>query len=335
MRIIKPTVKKLARPFTRRLLLRMDARAAAVREQVIVLQSDLQSDIDELKRCLPTVLNVISSQSAAAREWKRAELELCEKIEQVELELARKVEHVEQRGEFIRRETMFEARYGGQATGPDVPREPEILDAEKVAAARQCVRLNLGCGHIPLDGYVNVDGRNLPGVDVRADVNRLPFEEGEVSEIFSAHLLEHFPVEELSRSLLPYWYSLLEPGGTFAAVVPDAQTMITEYAAGRFRFDDLRQVTFGLQEYDGDFHFNMFTPESLTELLEGAGFGEVQIREAGRRNGACYEMELVASKPLSGSVRELQVSGATRINHASVDMRSSNWSTSSPHPTST
>ncbi|MBO0705168.1 MAG: hypothetical protein J2P39_07610 [Candidatus Dormibacteraeota bacterium] len=335
MSIIKPAVKKLAKPFTRRLLLRMDARAAAVREQVITLQSDLQSDIDELKRCLPTVLNVISSQSAAAREWKRAELELAGKIEQVELELARKIEQTEQRGEFIRREAMFEARYGAQARGPDTQQEPEIIDAGKVAAARACIRLNLGCGHIPLEGYLNVDARNLPGVDIRADVGRLPFEAGEVSEIFSAHLLEHFPVEELSRTLLPYWHSLLEPGGKFSAVVPDAQTMITEYSAGRLRFDDLRQVTFGLQEYDGDFHFNMFTPESLTELLEGAGFEEVQVRETGRRNGACYEMEVAASKPLPGSVRELQVSGATRISHASVDMRSSNWSTSSPHPTST
>lgn len=281
MTTIKSIVKKLVRPFTRRLLLRMDARVAPVQEHL----TNLQSDVDELRRYLPTLLNVISSHSGAAREWKRAELALNEKIEELE-----------RRGEFIRRELMFEVRYGGQAKGADGQAEPEILDRMKVDSARSCIRLNLGCGHIPLEGYVNVDGRNLPGIDIRADVNRLPFEPGEVSEIYSAHLLEHFPVEELSRSLLPYWHSLLEPGGRFVAVVPDAHTMIAEYAAGRFRFEDLRQVTFGLQEYDGDFHFNMFTPQSLSDLLEGAGFVNVQVEVTGRRNGACYEMQLAAKK---------------------------------------
>lgn len=281
MSTVKSIVKKLARPFTRRLLLRMDARVAPLQEHL----TNLQSDVDELKRYLPTLLDVISSHSSAAREWKRAELKLTEKIDQLE-----------ERGEFIRRELMFEARYGGHAKGADGQRDPEILDREKVDSARNRLRLNLGCGHIPLDGYINIDGRSLPGVDIRADVDRLPFEAGEVTEIYSAHLLEHFPVEELSRSLLPYWHSLLEPGGRFVAVVPDAETMITEYAAGRFTFHDLRQVTFGLQEYDGDFHFNMFTPQSLSELLENTGFMNVHVQETGRRNGACYEMQLAAEK---------------------------------------
>jgi predicted SAM-dependent methyltransferase len=281
MSTLKSIVKKLVRPFTRRLFLRMDARVAPVQEHV----TNLQSDVDELKRYLPTLLDVISSHSGAAREWKRAELRLNEKIDQLE-----------QRGEFIRRELMFEVRYGGHAKGAGGQAEPEILDREKVDSARNRLRLNLGCGHIPLDGYINVDGRKLPGVDIRANVDQLPFEAGEVSEIYSAHLLEHFPVEELSRALLPYWHSLLEPGGRFVAVVPDANTMITEYAAGRFTFQDLRQVTFGLQEYEGDFHFNMFTPQSLSELLEAAGFVNVHVEETGRRNGACYEMQLAAEK---------------------------------------
>ena len=43
-----------------------------------------------------------------------------------------------------------------------------------------------------------------------------------MSEIYSAHLLEHFPEEELSRELLPYWYSLLRPG---AGSRPSFQTL--------------------------------------------------------------------------------------------------------------
>lgn len=36
------------------------------------------------------------------------------------------------------------------------------------------IRLNLGCGHIPVKGYINVDARDLPGVDVVADISSLP-----------------------------------------------------------------------------------------------------------------------------------------------------------------
>ena len=70
------------------------------------------------------------------------------------------------------------------------------------------------------------------------------------------------------------------------AITPDAAAMIEETAAGRMPFDDLQRVTFGDQEYDGDFHFAMFTPESFADILAEAGFADVEIVERGRRNGS-------------------------------------------------
>jgi hypothetical protein len=156
--------------------------------------------------------------------------------------------------------------------------------------------LNLGCGHIPLPGYLNVDRRELPGVDIVAEVGDLPLDPGEADEVHSAHLLEHFPQEQLRRQLLPYWYGLLKKSGVFTAIVPDAEAMIREYSAGAYPYGDLREVMYGGQDYDGDFHFNMFTPGSLAELLREAGFDDVQVIESGRRNGACFEFELSARK---------------------------------------
>ena len=169
---------------------------------------------------------------------------------------------------------------------------------KKVAAARQSgLKLNLGCGHIPLEGYVNVDRRELPGVDVVADVGDLPFEEGGVHEISSAHLLEHFPQEMLRRRLLPVWRALLIPGGIFRAVVPDGEAMLAGVAGGNYSFGDFREVLFGAQDYDGDFHFNLFTPDSLSGLLEEAGFKDVHVDARARRNGKCFEFEVSAVKP--------------------------------------
>lgn len=203
------------------------------------------------------------------------------------------VEFLLKRVEFVRQETLFELRYGARS-GSGGGMEPRVIDEEKVARAqREGIRLNIGCGHIPLEGYVNVDVRELPGVDVVAEATRLPFDPGTVTEVFCAHLLEHFPEEQLRRSVLPYWRSLLREGGELRCVVPDAASMIERFSKGGMPFADLREVTFGGQDYDGDFHYTMFSPDSLMGILAGAGFGQVRLTAVGRENGKCLEMEAV------------------------------------------
>jgi len=205
------------------------------------------------------------------------------------------------RVEFVRRELMFEMRYGASSLSEEAGQlkaRTEILSPEKLATARnEVLRLNLGCGNVPLDDCLNVDRRALPGVDIVAEVDELPFEQGEVDAIFSAHLLEHFPQEQLRRELLPYFFKLLKEGGEFHAVVPDAETMIREYSFGRYPYNDMREVIFGAQDYDGDFHFNMFTPSSLEKLLHEAGFIKVILVESARKNGKCFEFEMRGVKP--------------------------------------
>lgn len=201
-----------------------------------------------------------------------------------------------ERIEFIRSEVLYELKYGRRARttengGPDV-RSPEKL----AVAGPQKLRINLGCGHLPLEGYVNVDRRELPGVDIVTEADNLPLAAGSVHEIFSAHMLEHFPQEQLRRRLLPYWYELLASGGIFRAVVPDGEAMLAEIAAGTYAFEDFREVLFGGQDYDGDFHYNLFTPHSLCELVRAAGYREVKVPVRARRNGLCYEFEIAAVK---------------------------------------
>ena len=204
-----------------------------------------------------------------------------------------------ERIEFARCEMLYEMKYGRRISGASEPHvEARIVALKKVAAARQFgLKLNLGCGHIPLEGYVNVDRRELPGVDVVADLGDMPFEEGGVQEISSAHALEHFPQEMLRRRLLPYWRTLLMPGGVFRAVVPDGEAMLAGVAAGSYSFSNFREVLFGAQDYDGDFHFNLFTPDSLCGLLEEAGFKDIHVNARARPNGKCFEFEVSAVKP--------------------------------------
>lgn len=202
-----------------------------------------------------------------------------------------------QRLEFIRKEILYEMRYGLNRDAPEpFPLRSASTRVVNEAALRPPsgeIRLNLGCGHIHLEGYVNVDARDLIGVDIVAEVGDLPFEKSSITEVFSAHVLEHFTEERLRR-LLPYWRGLLKDGGCFKAVVPDGEAMLAALAAGTSSFEEFRMVLFGAQDYGGDFHYNLFTPESLSRMLVDAGFRDVAITVKGRKNDICFEFEIVA-----------------------------------------
>src|SRR5258708_32036793 len=107
--------------------------------------------------------------------------------------LQNNVRDLTQRLETVRSELLYEFRYGRRDEAKPESTERTILFPEKLKSS---VRLNLGCGHVPLPGFVNVDMRELPGVDIIAPIGDVPIKRGSVTEIFSSHLLEHFPQQE-------------------------------------------------------------------------------------------------------------------------------------------
>ncbi len=300
----KRLAKDLARPFLRPLLARMahlheriDAMAAQMQETQAfyeVRAGDLERQLVAIQQTFNEVLDALSMQNALAREARRDQAKDMTSIWEAQARFAEALARTESRLEFVRREVLLEVASGRKDPSDLQAPETEIVDTAKFHA--RPLRLNLGAGHIPLDEYVNVDGRRLPGVDLVAEVGDLPLEPGSVDEIRSSHLLEHFVPSRLD-DLLAYWYRLLAPGGTFRAVVPDAESMIRTFVSGETPWEDLKEVTFGAQEYAGDFHFTMFSHDDLVTTLTDVGFTDVKLVEVGRRNGVCLEMEVVAHKP--------------------------------------
>jgi predicted SAM-dependent methyltransferase len=254
--------------------------------------SDVNSRITESQ-------NFISSAPSSLRNLAREVSNLNSHDET----LSQSVNYLLGRVEFVRRELMFELQYGSKNrafhNGVEIEKS-EIIQPQKLELARKNkLKLNLGSGHVPLEGFINIDQRKLPGVDIVSGIERLPFQSGEVDEIFSSHVIEHFPQEQLRRDLLPYFFSLLKPGGQLRSVVPDAQAMIDAYQSGEYSFSQLKEVTFGGQDYYGDFHYNMLTPEIFSNLLQEAGFHEIQVIANNRVNGGCREFEISAIRPHS------------------------------------
>jgi len=84
------------------------------------------------------------------------------------------------------------------------------------------IKLHLGCGRVIIPDAVNVDILPLDQVDVRHDLNVMPWpwEDGEVYEIIANHLVEHLACGMVA--FMDECWRLLLPGGTVYIEVPDA-----------------------------------------------------------------------------------------------------------------
>lgn len=201
----------------------------------------------------------------------------------------------------MRKEIYAELKYTNQERANSVTKasnDPRILNQEKLTALldQDEFKVNLGCGMLNQESYINVDMRELPGVDVVADARNLPFQKGIVKELYLSHIIEHFPDEELKKVILPHWYSAIKRGGKIHIICPNWEAMLDGYNQGIVSYEELKEVTFGSQEYEGNYHFTMFTPETLKYMLMEAGFANIQIITPARRNGLCFEMEVEGEK---------------------------------------
>lgn len=272
---------------------------AGVTDRINVVPEMLDARITPIETFMKEESKAIAALMAEATAAKTEFAARCEGIEQ---ELGRivgdynaQLRNTEHRIEFVRSETMYEMQAANyNATNPS---DARIVAPEKVMAMRATgLKLNIGCGHIPLDGYLNVDSRELPGIDVIADATGIPFERNELAEIHSSHLVEHFTSHILERVLLPHWRSLLRPGGVLTTIAPDGAAMLEAVNTQEMTFEDFREVLFGGQDYDGDFHYNLITPRTFTESLARAGFIDIIEEYVGKRNGRCFEFKISAKK---------------------------------------
>jgi SAM-dependent methyltransferase len=189
---------------------------------------------------------------------------------------------------------------GGMAEKPDAwNREPRVV--------------NLGAGGQYNPYEVQVDLREGPQIDYRADIRQLPADWAETFDRAKAsHVLEHFGFAE-SEDVLREWYRILKPGGVLEITVPDLQTFAHAITAGRFDvavqgglYGD-QGHPFWMQGayggYDGprwlphstdhNHHKSGYTASWLIELMRRVGFTDVQAERRIDR----YELYVKGVRP--------------------------------------
>jgi predicted SAM-dependent methyltransferase len=150
------------------------------------------------------------------------------------------------------------------------------------------IKLELGSGNIKgEDGWTTVD---IDGADINWDLKRgIPLPNDSVDKIYSSHLLEHIPYEQLII-LLKLCRSVLKVNGEFSVCVPNFRLYVDSYKEGKmFRegetwwqqgsidtgsaIDQLNYIAYMKDEYK-----YMFDEENLVNTLKKAGFSDVKLR---------------------------------------------------------
>lgn len=136
-------------------------------------------------------------------------------------------------------------------------------------------KLNLGGRTHPIPGFLNIDLFDGEGVDIKADITKLDmFKDGEVSEIYASHCLEHSPHPK-TLDVLKEWRRVLAKGGKAYIGVPDFKAMVDLYLKIGFN-DFMRNFLWGDQGYDLAFHYTGFDYAYLAKQLVMAGFTDVK-----------------------------------------------------------
>ena len=142
------------------------------------------------------------------------------------------------------------------------------------------INLNLGSGNTKLNGYLNLDMMDMPGVDVVHDLNKsLPYKDGEVSNIYASHILEHFWWMDTNR-ILRDWHRVLKKGGSLVIWTVDFDLIVyrlmsaVNYSAMMI---DANWRICGKEEPEGNAHHSVFTKRYLSLLLTNVGFRKIGL----------------------------------------------------------
>ncbi len=91
------------------------------------------------------------------------------------------------------------------------------------------IRVNVGCGGRPTNGWVNLDMLADPRIEYWDCRKGLPFEDGAVAAIYTEHFLEHLEYADEARNFLRNCRRCLSDNGVLRIVVPDAARYLKLY----------------------------------------------------------------------------------------------------------
>lgn len=125
------------------------------------------------------------------------------------------------------------------------------------------MRINVGSGHTPLAGHLNIDIE--PPADQVGDFMLMSF--SEIDHVEMSHVLEHISWRDTQRALAVV-ASWLRINGSLRVEVPD-MNVLCQLGVGIIGWE---MGIFGAQTSDGEYHKAGFSVETLVNSVAAAGF---------------------------------------------------------------
>jgi len=157
-------------------------------------------------------------------------------------------------------------------------------------------KFHVGCGSDIIQDYINVDVRQLPGVELVCKAWEISKYSQSASEIFSRHVLEHLTLPEVEYTLHD-WFDALCIGGYVKGIVPNITHHIKQWNRAKWtpnEYENMKSNTrwgfagfYGWQretdprkiDYNSsywDTHKSAFNEINLKFMLQKAGFSNIR-----------------------------------------------------------
>jgi predicted SAM-dependent methyltransferase len=135
--------------------------------------------------------------------------------------------------------------------------------------------LHIGCGEVRIEGWFNIDIKELASVDVVADVTKtIPFTG--VRAIFAEHFLEHLRIDGAMRFLLNA-HQALQPEGHIRLSTPNLDwTLATHYTRSADRDRQVADALMLNRAFRGWGHQFLWNQASLEAALTTTGFRDIR-----------------------------------------------------------
>lgn len=148
------------------------------------------------------------------------------------------------------------------------------------------MKLEIGGGKKPRTGYLTCDIRDLPHIDYVCPAHALPFEDNQVEEVYSRHVVEHFTLKEFLE-VLKEWNRVLKIGGELYIICPNLLWHLQQVLEGSHASFYNKQPgqnarywgfgsLFGWQQDEFDVHKFGYYFQLLKDILEAMGFEQVE-----------------------------------------------------------
>lgn len=150
-------------------------------------------------------------------------------------------------------------------------------------------RIHFGCGHVRLDGWINVDVEATVRPDLVADLGAgLPFRDGVADLIHSEDFVDQLELND-AFGFFHECHRLLKPGGVMRLLTPDLDKLLRFYCGNDetlirlwnesvglpLRVETLGEVVNRAMHLGG--HTFLYDHETLVRVMDECGFRAVRV----------------------------------------------------------